>query len=207
VALGPLDRSQEVLGTVAIARRRMGRLAVAQAVKLGADRLQLGFELTHPQLAFAHTGLERRSFAQDCFQRPFELLDSLISLRELGTHTLERLSAAFVVVEQLRRYTCGRVWDALEGRQQLLDLALGLRLGPALYRDELRSKTRAVAVLGLEREPALPRERILNGQSRCVPAGDENLAERLSALLLRLQSLLELFLRDHPHLDQEQAEQ
>ena len=82
-----------------------------------------------------------------------------------------------------------------------------MRNDPFFPLDELRPQARAVALLRLEPEPALLRERILNRQPGGVAAGDQDVPEPPSGLLLNLECLLELLLRDDAHLDQKQAQQ
>src|SRR5262249_9188909 len=73
--------------------------------------------------------------------------------------------------------------------------------------DELCPEAGAVALLRLEPGAALLRERILNREPGGVPARDQDVPEPVSGLLLDLECLLELLLRDDAHLDQQHAQQ
>src|SRR5262249_33824237 len=179
--------------------------AICAVIAVGPHPLELGaclLELLRPRLGF-------ESMRPRLLLEPTKLI---VTLRDRAHVLLQRAldRSQLVLVVVLLSVKEPDVRLGLFLLLKLLPLQRsfgGLRRGPLLPPDELRPRAGAVALPRLEPEPALLRERILNREPGRVPARDQDVPEPLSGLLLDLECLLELLLRDDAHLDQKQAQQ
>src|SRR5436309_3927154 len=159
-------------------------------------RAGLGFESMDPSLLFELTKLTvtLRQYAHVLRKRALERSELVLALVLLRVNETDIRPGHFLwqpgfIVLPVRRSPGG------------------LRNDPFFPPDELCPQAGAVPLLRLEPEPALLRERILNREPGGVAAGDQDVPEPVSGLLLNLECLLELLLRDDAHLDQKQTQQ